>query len=327
MSNSKITVVYQEGPPTELGLHMTFTSNSPAPQFEFFPARDNPHQLLSGLYAKLFASSRASFSSLMRDFLTSLSLTAPLLAYLHKLQLTYGVNGKFAQSAAAEGGLDYLRVHVLPRHASQFALQYFTPAGKAPKDIKDDSQPHLLARFEICHEISASKKPMWIVRSALEEFHSYSRPSYSTPELRKKLKDDIFLHRSDGSAKWITLDSAAGCLADAPEPLLSAIHMVLLKWAKQAKASEGKVVDKPVSNKINAPQRNNTPNTISLPNGPTNRATAPGKANAGKAQAPPTSANNKMQRPPSNGPGSRPMPASAKGNAHNPNNSEVITLD
>ena len=325
ISNSKITVKYQEGPPTELGFNMAFKSGHQPPQFDFFPPRANPHQLLTGVYANLFAPGRASFPSVMRDFLTSLTLTLPLLTYLHKLQFRHGMTATSSlQSTSAEQG-DFLRVHVLPRHATQIALQYFTPAGKAPKEVNNDSQPHMLGRFEIYQNISASRKPLWLVRPALEEFQAYSRPSYSSTELRDKLRQEIFMHRSDGQPKWIALDSAAGCPIDNPEPLLQAIHNVLWNWAKLANPPESKSGGSPGSNKVNAPQWKPSANSTNAQDSQTNRPAGTGKGNLGKGQPLPNGPKGKAQRPLSNGPNGRPMPPQSK--VKNPKLSEIITLD
>ncbi|OAP56356.1 hypothetical protein AYL99_09535 [Fonsecaea erecta] len=330
ISNSSFTIAYHEGAPAELELRIGFPSGNQAPQLDFFPAGENPHQFLAAQYTKLIAASRGPFATRIRDFLTSLTLTLPLLTYLHKLQDKHGLNPETQQQTDPPGQEDHLRVHILVRSATAFAIQYFTPAGQAPKDVKADSQPHMLARLEVLHHINMSRKPMWLVRAALEDFQSYSRPAYSTPELGAKLKQEIFT-RPDGQSKWLALDKAAACMADQPEPLLQAMHDLLWEWAKLAKASEGKVPINLPLNKAKAVPGNPNANNANLPNGPNSRLPAPMKAPPGKMQAPggmiPNGANVKVQRPSGTGPGGRPMPPNHKANTNSAQKQEVIMLD
>ncbi|KIY01622.1 uncharacterized protein Z520_03174 [Fonsecaea multimorphosa CBS 102226] len=330
ISNSSFTVSYHEGAPAELELRIGFPSGNQAPQLDFLPPGKNPHQHLAAQYTKLIAASRGPFAARIRDFLTSLTLTLPLLNYLQKLQEKHGLDSETQQQPDLQEQEDHLRVHVLVRNATAFAIQYFTPAGQAPKDVKADSQPHMLARLEILHHINVSRKPMWLVRAALEEFQSYSRPSYSTPELGAKLKQEIFT-QSDGQSKWLALDKAAACMVDQPEPLLKAMHDLLWEWAKLAKASEGKVSNNQASNKAKAAPGNPNANNAQVPNGPNNRVSAPMKAPPGKIQAPgsaiPNGANVKVQRPQANVPGGRAMPPNHKVNANSAQKQEVIMLD
>ncbi|OQV01275.1 hypothetical protein CLAIMM_06659 [Cladophialophora immunda] len=330
ISNSSFTIAYHEGAPAELELRIGFPSGNQAPQLDFFPVEENPHQFLAAQYTKLIAASRGPFATRIRDFLTSLTLTLPLLTYLQRLQQKHGLNLEAKQRLDSSEREDHLRVHILVRNATAFAIQYFTPAGQAPKDVKADSQPHMLAGLEIMHHINASRKPMWLVRAALEEFQSYSMPSYSTPELGAKLKQEIFT-RSDGQSKWLALDKAAACMADQPEPLLQAMHDLLWEWAKLAKASEGKVPNNQASNRTKGVLGN--PNTINanLPNGNNNRPSAPMKAPPGKMHAPggaiPNGANAKVQRPPNTVAGGRSIPPNHKANANTAQKQEVIMLD
>ncbi|KIW90493.1 uncharacterized protein Z519_09139 [Cladophialophora bantiana CBS 173.52] len=330
ISHSSFTIAYHEGSPTKLELRIGFPSGNQAPQLDFFPAQENPHQFLAAQYTKLIAASHGPFATRIRDFLTSLTLTLPLLTYLRNLQQKHGLEPERLQQTAPPEQEDHLRVHILVRNATAFAIQYFTPAGHAPKDVKADSQPHMLARLEILHHINVARKPMWLVRAALEEFQSYSRPSYSTPELGLKLKQEIFT-RSDGQSKWLALDKAAACMADQPEPLLQAMHDLLWDWAKLAKSSEGKVLNNQASNKAKAAPAHAHATNVNLPNGTNSRISAPMKAPPGKMQPPssaiPNGANVKTQRPPANFPGGRTMPPNHKANANTAQKQEVITLD
>jgi hypothetical protein len=130
-------------------------------------------------------------------------------------------------------------------------VQYFSTPASKPADVGIEQQPHLLARLEIVPHISAHKKPMWLVRAALEDFHSYSRPSYSTPALRNKIRQDIF-SRNNRQATWLTLDDAAACMADQPEPLLQAMDTTLREWATKELNGEKDAGTKQETKKVDA---------------------------------------------------------------------------
>lgn len=315
ITNSTFTIVYHHGPPHELGLKLAFESGSQVPQLDFFPAKDNPHQLLSTQYAKVFAASPAPFATKIRDFLTSLTLTLPLLTYLSNLQQKHGVELKATGSSAPGQQENRLRVHVLVRSATAFAIQYFMPPGPGPRDVGSDSQPQPLARLEILQHINASRKPMWLVRAALEEYQSYSRLAYSTPELGAKLRQEIFT-RADGQSKWLALDKAAACMADQPDVLLQAMHDLLSDWVKQGNGSGG---DSKTANPATA-----SGNTASLPNGP-NKASQTKAGNKAAAAANPTGPNGatKGQRGSIAGSGRGPT----KVNTNAAKKQDVITLD
>ena len=328
VSNSRISLIYHEAPPTELGLDIIFASGSPAPRLDFLPHGANPHQILSAAYVKLFTADDKPFGATMRNLITNLDLTLPLLTYLRKLEQHPGLSNSVGQQAFAAESEHPLRVHVLVRSETHFGIQYFTAARQAPKEVKNDSLPNMLARFEIYNHVHTSNRPVWTLRAALEEFQSYSRPSFSAPELLTKVKQEIFFHRPDVKVRWITLDSGAACDTDQPEPLLQTLHEVLLNWVKQAASSGLKAATSQDPNKIKGSQEMPNPNKFNQPNGTSTKG--PGvKGLAGRPQAPTTAVPNganKMQRPPAHAPGARTMPNNAKTNAKN-SQKEVITLD
>ncbi|KIW73089.1 hypothetical protein PV04_01234 [Phialophora macrospora] len=331
ISNATISLVYHQEHPAEFGLNIIFPSGSPAPRLEFFPPQANPHQILSQVYTKTFAANRAPFATTMRNLLTSLTATLPLLTILHSLQQRHGITSKEDQRLPSAEPEDPLRMHVLARTETQFAVQYFTPAGQVPNDSKNDSLPQLLARFEVLSEANHSGKTGWLVRPALDEFQSYSRPSYSSPELAAKVKQEIFSQRTERQCKWFLLDKGAWCTVDRPEPLINALHDVVWNWAKQAKMAVGNGVGKQDSNKGKGAQANQNVNNPNMANGTTNRGPAAAKGPPGRQQAANNAvsngANMKLQRPPLNGPGGRPAPGNAKMNARNSQGQDVITLD
>lgn len=321
VSKSAFTIIYHQEPPREYGLTMAFGNGNQVPQFDFFPPEDNPHRLLAAQYTKLFMVGNTPFVSKVRDLLTSLTLTLPLLTYLHELQRQHGLHTKDLQPPSSGEKEDRLRVHVLVRSATAFAIQYFTPAGPTPKDVGSESQPHLLARLEILQHVNAAQKPMWLVRAALEEFQSSVRTSNSTPALGAKLRQEIFT-RTDGQSKWLALDKAAACMADEPEILLQSMHDLLWNWAKQAKESEVK------NDETKGHTETKPANVKNVPNGTSNKPGPPPPKAPGKIQM----TNNALsaggvkqpQRPP-NAAARRAPPA--KPNQSAAKKQEIITLD
>ncbi|KIW16088.1 hypothetical protein PV08_06139 [Exophiala spinifera] len=310
ISKSSFTVSYHDDGPTELGVKITIEPASPIPKLEFYPPDTNPHVHLASQYAKLFQSSRVPFSAKIGDFMTSLILTYPMAAYLQSLQGRHGLDAK-PQHATAEKSESDIRVHVLVRGVAAWAVQYFTTRAQAPPDVGTQSQPHLLARLEIVQHVSTSNKPMWLVRAALEDFQSYSRPSYVTPALRTKLRQEIFA-RSDNQSRWLALDNAAACQADKPEPLLSSIHEVMCAWVKQPPEPTAATVQILQARKKSAAGQDNVPNG-------TNRPKAGGKLQTTGIPMP----NGSMKQRPSVSNSSR----GGKGPSGISRNSEVITLD
>jgi mediator of RNA polymerase II transcription subunit 14 len=313
MSNPSFTITYHHDGPKELGVNINLGVGSQIPRIDFFPREVNPHIHLTSQYTRLFQAPHLPFAAKVGDFLTSLILTLPLATFLQTLQRKIGLNARPQPDPGnAEAGV---QVHVLVRNATAFAVQYFTTAARVPQDIGPNSQPHLLARLEIVHHVNTSDKPMWLVRAALEDFQSYTRPSYTTPALRAKLRQEIFA-RSDNDSKWLALDNAAACMADRPEALLQSIHEVLCHWAKHSTDSDAASTPSiPTPNKAAKGQE-------SLPNG-MNKPKAPGKLQMPSNAMPIGPV--KQQRTP-NAKGGRPV-AATKGPTGSARNSEVITLD
>ncbi|KAK4942893.1 mediator complex subunit [Elasticomyces elasticus] len=310
-SNDSFTIEYAStGAVTALSVNMAFSGGSHQPQLWFYPAEVNPHVLVTAQYARLFQNVHVPFAERVRNFLTSLTLTLPLLTFLHKLQKEHGIEQKGSQptSQNSETGI---RVHLLVRNATAFGLQYFTPARRVPQDVATNMQPHLLARLEILQHINSLNKPMWLVRAALEDFQSYSRPAYSTPSLRTKLRQDIFA-RADAQSKWLALDNAAACMAEQPESLLQAVHDVMCSWAKQSIETQAP----------NQEVKNHNGGQENLPKG-TNKPKTSGKVQGNSNVVPNGSV--KQQRPPNLNTG-RPAVA-GKAPTGPPKNKEVITLD
>lgn len=335
LSSSGVSVLYYRASSTQnLSVRISFGSNSQPPRLEFSPPGDNPHALLASQYSKILAMDDGPTSTKVRDLFTSLMMTYPVLSFLHTLQKRQGAVGETPNS----DNDDTLRVHVLARTVHQFAVQYFATLPQMAKDIGSDQQPSLIARLEILPHTDTTRKPMWMVRPALEEFQAYARPSFSATALRTKLKQEV-LTLTDPPKPWLALDNAAACLTDQPEALLSAVHDVLSTFVKEANStpvrrestSQSSVKQGPGGNALSGGAKAKSQN-------PANVATA-GQGQGrpvGKMQIPGAGPNGVMksaqqqplqnQRP--NMSQGRPMPNKSTGKASAPNNQDnPITLD
>lgn len=321
VSKSGFSVCYYNTPPKELSVQVSFRDSSQAPQVTFFPREDNPHSLLAEKYSDILVFERHPFETRIHNFLTSLIMTYPLVCYLHNLQKQHGQGVKEDQGLASTENSPQLRIHVLVRTAQHFAIQYFTNMNFSSKDVSSENHTNLVARLEILpHVDNGSKKPMWLVRAAMEEFQAYSRPSFSSTALRMKLRQGIF-SRTEAPTKWLTLDTAAACLADDPEPLLKEIHDLLMNFVKEQTAGQA---GKDVSSK---PDTQKTQSS-GVPNG--NIKSKPQPRPQGKMQAPAAGPNGilKQPHPRVNNPAARTLPAKAHMKSSAPNNQDnPITLD
>lgn len=322
ISRSGFSVCYSSSAPKDLSVEVSFKDGGQAPHLVFFPREDNPHSLLAEKYSDLLAFDRIPFGTRIHNFLTSLDMTHPLVSYLHDLQQPHpsGVN---EGHPPASTDVSDVRAHVLVRSAQHFAIQYFTNINTSSKDVNPEAHTNLVARLEILpHVDSGSKKPMWLVRAAMEEFQAYSRASFSNAALRQKLRQGIF-SRTDAPTQWLTLDTAAACLAENPEPLLKEIHGLLVTFVKEQKMSQpGK--DTITKADVHKPQSNN------LSNG--NVKSKPQARVQGKMQAPMPVPNGTVKQPPqranNNNPTGRTFPPKGQPKANAPNNQDnPITLD
>ncbi|RVX69871.1 hypothetical protein B0A52_05705 [Exophiala mesophila] len=334
LSSSGVSVSYYKASDTqELSVRISLGSNGHPPRLEFSPPGDNPHALLASPYSKILAMGDGPTSTKIRDLFTSLMMSYPVLSFLHKLQKRHGAVGETPSSEKD----DTLRVHILARTVHQFAVQYFATLPQTAKDIGSDQQPSLIARLEILPHTDKTRKPMWMVRPALEEFQAYARPSFSATALRNKLRQEV-LTLTDPPKQWLALDNAAACLTDQPEPLLSAVHDVLSTFVKEANSTPVRRESTSQSSAKQGPGGNASAGTKAKSQNPANVTTAsqgqgrPG----GKLQVPGAGSNGAMkpvqqqplqnQRP--NMSQGRPMPNKSTGKANAPNNQDnPITLD
>jgi len=320
VSKSGFSVCYSNAPTKELSVQVSFRDNGQAPQLVFLPREENPHSLLAEKYSDTLAFDRHPFKTRIHNFLTSLIMTYPLVLYLHTLQKEHDQGVKSESNSTSTETSPQLRVHILVRTAQHFAIQYFTNVNPNSKDAGSEGHTNLVARLEILpHVDHGSKKPMWLVRAAMEEFQAYSRPSFSSTALRQKLRQGIF-SRTETPAKWLTLDTAAACLADNPEPLLREIHVLITNFITEQSTSQ--TGDVPVKTDTQKSSSSGVSNGNVKPKAPPR---APGKMPApagipnGAVKPPPQRANN---------PAGRSFPAKSQMKSSAPNNQDnPITLD
>jgi len=259
LSRSAITIVYHQTPSTELALSIKFATATTPLRLEFLPPGQNPHTIMTSQLIRVLSDRRLTFATKLSNLLSSLSLTYPLVSFLHRLQEAPSPTALPPETASSQNEKSNCWVHVLVRRPTMFALQYFTSATQVPCDVQGPETTHLLARFEILPHVPSTGKILWLVRPAIEEFKSYLRPSYSSQDLRSKMRQEIFA-RSDGQHKWLSLDTAAACLVHEPEPLLQAIHDLLLKWVHDA-------VHSAADESVKADTEQKTEGKNALPNG------------------------------------------------------------
>ncbi|KEF51106.1 uncharacterized protein A1O9_12829 [Exophiala aquamarina CBS 119918] len=321
VSKSGFSVYYYSAPSKELSVQVSFRDSGQAPQLMFFPREENPHSLLAEKYSDTLVFDQHPFEIRIHNFLTSLIMTYPLALYLHNLQKNYGQAVKTDSGLTSTETGPQLRVHILVRTAQHFAIQYFTNKNHYSKDGAPESQTSLVARLEILpHVDHGSKKPMWLVRAAMEEFQAYSRPSFSSTSLRLKLRQGVF-SRTETPTKWLTLDTAAACLADNPEPLLQEIHNLITNFVNEQSTTQ---VGEVAPAKADAQKAS----TGGVSNGNIKSKGQPRAA--GKMQAPAAIPNGAVKPPPQrvNNPAGRAFPGKSQMKSNAPNNQDnPITLD
>ncbi|ETN39432.1 uncharacterized protein HMPREF1541_05655 [Cyphellophora europaea CBS 101466] len=301
VSTSMRTMVlaYHFNGSTERELQIQFPSGTNPPRVEFVPRDSNPHACLQFSLSQMLQDPRQPFALHLIDMMSLLALVDPMIMCLHEL----------VQSNSSERSSSKVRIHLLVRQPTMFALQYYAADPKGPADVSTmNVNSRLLARFEILpfqHEKSA-----FILRPALEELKSYQRPSFTSDVMRAKLKEALF-QMAETSPDWLRLDTAAAFLADRPKPIFEALHKLMVDIVEHPQ----KLVAEDAAN-VQDPKTNQTP------------IQPPAKASGNNTQKPvpktpqqnqrqvPNGANQQQQRPrPNNKP------------AMDTQGKEVITLD
>ncbi|RMZ80881.1 hypothetical protein DV737_g2738, partial [Chaetothyriales sp. CBS 132003] len=220
VSMTSMTVNYDLG--DVKGQHMTiaFPSTKAPARVGFQPVSSNLHTRVAPALSRMLNDPAKSFASNMKDVTSALTLTAPLMMALRDLEqsLHHPLSGTAPEPAAGK-----LRVHVLVRQATMFALYFFTsPKPSASSTPPPPTRP--LARLEILPQ--SSGKDLWLLRPALDHFNQYSNP-FASPGLQNKIRQEVF---AKSCPHWIRLDNAAVCLASRPQPLLNALKDVIIAW-------------------------------------------------------------------------------------------------
>ncbi len=226
VSMTAMTISHKFGESTESRIAIRFPGVTDAPGLEFLPPGTDPHECLVPQISQLLKNSYRSFSANLSNVLSSLILTHPLVMGLHDLQRSPPPRVEGTEASDAHK----IRLHVLVRQPTMFALQFFASADKGvAEDPKAMSHERLVARFEILPSVKYSGQ--WLLRPAIEEVSGYIRASFAAKALRDKVRDEIFAKKGT-CADWIRLDMAAVFLKDKPRPLLEALQSVILDWIK-----------------------------------------------------------------------------------------------
>ena len=228
VSPSQASFLYRQAPSTPLGAVITFATASDPLRLELTPDKSNPHiRIREHLTNHLATNARPLYSSL-QSFVPMLTFTEPLLSVFDEL-------ASATKLATAALNLPHKakskpRLHILPRNAQHYGIQYFGPSHVAGPPI-DGSPSGMLVRLEIVAHTKHGKME-WVLREALEELQSYTRKSYCSQALKDRLKADVFGRRGSGQA-WMGYDKGAACEIDNPGPLLKKVNGVVETWVQE----------------------------------------------------------------------------------------------
>ena len=240
-------------------------------QLTLLPANTNPHSLIQSHLEKLLNETDRPFSANLKIMLPLLAATHPLLRAFQQCTGDTSTPSINSQSA--------LQRKILVRHSTMYALQYFVPPSAVPNvNGGTPGGSRMAVRLELlpCQRQSRS---LWLLRPAIEEFESYTRPSFSTTDVQQRLRKEIFA-RKDDLGGWIPLGHGAVCSLHRPSRLLSEVHRVVNEWFadEQHRAVNGATTEAPIIQPTKAtapPSKPVSPNQ--------KRNTAGGKVGANKS--------------------------------------------
>lgn len=235
LSLDSIAIRYGSEAATKLGIRINFGTTSKPHSIEFTPKDENPHEIIRQPLLALLSQPRQSFSASLVSILPLLSSTYCLLMLFRELQ-----SEKWYEDLGqgAEGISPQLlpRIHIMARNTSMFGIQLYAPIGfKAPAPSGPHRDTGMLVRFEML-PLTRRGKVKWLLRPAIEEFESYSQPSYCCAPLKEKLEQSIF--KATETQGWQAIDSGAACNLDDPKPLLKAALGVVVAWMKDYHTGE-----------------------------------------------------------------------------------------
>lgn len=242
LSMQDIVINYHTSPQAELGLKLFFNTAKSKARLQLLPADTNPHIIVSEHINHILSGSSATLSDRLRTILSLLTATLPLVSSLQYLQGLTDVSQVPKMSAIKlDESREWLKVHVMSRDMIRFGVHFYALTPKFKKDVEgEEVPPKLLVRLEIeTTTNSSSSKQGWVVRPAIEEFRTYTRPSFTSQALAQRLKERVFSYSNNQG--WMGLGSAARCLFDNPYDVLVTVHDTLLEWLKEAatKKEEG----------------------------------------------------------------------------------------
>jgi mediator of RNA polymerase II transcription subunit 14 len=235
LSLDSIAMRYRSGAATNLGIDIRFGTSSKPHSIELTPKGENPHDIIRQPLLELLSQPRQKFSASLASILPLLSSTHSLVMLFGELQSekwyeTFGLE--------VEANTAHLlpRIHIMARHTTMFGIQLYAPNGFNPPA---PSGPHrttgMLVRFEML-PLTRRGQTKWLLRPAIEEFESYSQPSYCCVPLKETLEQEIF--KTTEPQGWQAIDSGAACGLNEPKPLLQATLRVVVEWMKDYSASE-----------------------------------------------------------------------------------------
>ena len=225
-----IAFVYHKSPPADLGVVIKFATSTMPLQLEFTPPDVNPHTRIAPQLTRHLAKRSHPLHSNLSTFIPLLSFSLPLLTLLDELQSTRNQSGSQHTPTTLQVSPS---VHVLVRDSKMYGIQYFGPSSIAdPNPTASNPPTKMLARFEI---LPSERRTgvIWILRPAIEEYESYTRKSYCSPDLKARLRAEVF-ERRDRDQGWQGLDTGASCPVDQPEKLLRKVDEVIRAWVKEA---------------------------------------------------------------------------------------------
>lgn len=234
-----IVISYHVGQGLTLGLRLYFKTAQSKARLQLLPADRNPHNLVSEHINHVLSGPTGPLSDRLRSILCILTATLPLVNSIQYIQGLAPVSDVSRMSALKlEDSRKWIKVHVMSRDMIRFGIHFFALTRDFKKDVELEGTPtKLLVRLEIEASTNESGgKQGWIIRPAVEEFRTYSRPSFTSQALAQRLKEKVFAHTSNKG--WLGLGSAALCLFDNPFDLLVTFYQTLTEWVKEEVAKK-----------------------------------------------------------------------------------------
>ena len=260
LSLDRITIDYHTSAKSTLSLALLLPNADNSSLVRLLP-EGNPHKLLSGYVELTLVDNREPLSTRLKALLAILRMSLPLVNCLQYMQGLVS-----AEEAPEMASLDlvksrkWLRIHCMARGLHKLGVHFFATNAAFKHDVHDSETPEkMLVRLEIEPLASGTgTKLCWVVRPAIEEFRSYTRPSFTSDALRERLEEKIWKAKN---SRWVGMTHSAKCLFDEPHHLVIALHDTILEWLEEAVAEHAR---KPAPTQpVAAPNGTSTP----VPNG------------------------------------------------------------